>query len=92
VFPGKPKETQEEISMYKHVGVWNSVFGQRHRHRGNYLFADGHVKLLTLQQTLKPAVLWDNINDWCVACYASWGWTSKDIAEDLTILQAAGVP
>ena len=52
--------------------------------RGNYLFADGHVRLLTLRQTLQPEVLWDNIRDWCPECgCAKYGWTPQTITETL---------
>jgi prepilin-type N-terminal cleavage/methylation domain-containing protein/prepilin-type processing-associated H-X9-DG protein len=91
-FPSDPKETQARIPIFKQAGVLNSVFGQRHHYKSNYLFGDGHVKLLTLQQTLKPVVLWDNTRDWCGSCPSEWGWNSQDIDADLKILQTEGIP
>ena len=38
--------------------------GTWHRGKGNYLFADGHVKLLSFRQTLTPTRLWDRVADW----------------------------
>lgn len=66
-----------DTHLGRSIGTW-------HRGKGTYLFADGHVKLLSLRQTLEPNVLWDNIIEWCPACSCKeYGWTQKDITEGL---------
>ena len=56
-----------------------------HRDRGNLLFADGHVQLLRIRQTLQPQVLWDNLRDWCpeCGCASQEGWGPAEVARTL---------
>jgi hypothetical protein len=55
----------------------------RHWHHGrlNYLFADDHVRLLSVRQTVTPVVMWDNIREWCpdCGCAADYGWSQSDV-------------
>jgi prepilin-type processing-associated H-X9-DG protein len=67
--------------------------GLRHLKKSNYLFADGHVKLLSLRQTLTPEVLWDRIDSWCPGCTCyKRPWTPQDITALLKRLDDAGYP
>ena len=45
-----------------------TTIGSWHRGWGNYLFADTHVRSMTLRQTLTPVSLWDSWTDWCIGC------------------------
>jgi prepilin-type N-terminal cleavage/methylation domain-containing protein/prepilin-type processing-associated H-X9-DG protein len=60
-----------------------SIIGLVHQKKSNYLFADGHVRLLAIRQTLSPDVLWDNLRDWCPVCGCSemLGWNSQALAD-----------
>jgi prepilin-type processing-associated H-X9-DG protein len=73
----------------------SSFTGLRHLKRTNYLFADGHVKLLSLRQTLTPEVLWDNLGEWCPECdcygLTSY-WTPNDIQQVLKNMDEAHYP
>lgn len=74
-----------------------SFTGTRHRRRSNYLFADSHVKALTMRQTLLPEVLWDNVTNWCPSCghcidYLDIIWTPKDIQTTLKVLDQLNYP
>jgi prepilin-type N-terminal cleavage/methylation domain-containing protein/prepilin-type processing-associated H-X9-DG protein len=59
--------------------------GTRHNNHSNYLFADGHVKALSLRQTLTPELHWDKVTNWCPSCNtgncsnAHPVWTQTDI-------------
>jgi prepilin-type N-terminal cleavage/methylation domain-containing protein/prepilin-type processing-associated H-X9-DG protein len=69
--------------------------GTRHHTRSNYLFADGHVKALSIRQTLTPEVLWDKISNWCPTCGGcelSPDWTAKDIQTALKLLDQLNYP
>jgi prepilin-type N-terminal cleavage/methylation domain-containing protein/prepilin-type processing-associated H-X9-DG protein len=68
--------------------------GLRHQRRSNYLFADGHVKLLALRQTLAPEILWDNLAYWCPSCFcgSAEDWTPDDIKNTLKELDEARFP
>jgi prepilin-type N-terminal cleavage/methylation domain-containing protein/prepilin-type processing-associated H-X9-DG protein len=59
-----------EIRQGQTVGVLPAYWftGTWHHGGSNYLFADSHVKFLSLRETLAPTVLWDNIEDWCPGC------------------------
>ena len=71
----------------------NTLLGVLHRGKGNYLFMDGHVKLLSLRQTLVPRVLWDNYFDWCIICSRDFlGWTPSDLEKTKKKLDAIGYP
>ena len=72
---------------YEFTGLW-------HRNRGNYLFADGSVRLLALRQTLTPEVLWDNYNDWCPGCECAgyFGWTRADVEKALKEMDRVRYP
>ncbi len=48
-------------ALYDFTGAW-------HGNRSNYLFADGHVKALSLRQTLTPEPMWDDMYYWCDEC------------------------
>ena len=65
-----------------------------HSRRSNYLFADGHVRLLSVRQTLTPKVLWDNLNDWNPGstCARGYGWKPEDVAKTLKNLDEIGYP
>jgi prepilin-type N-terminal cleavage/methylation domain-containing protein/prepilin-type processing-associated H-X9-DG protein len=64
----------------------------RHQKRANYLFADGHIRLLTVRQTLAPEILWSNIPEWTVECDPEWGWTPEEVRRLEAKLAKAGVP
>jgi len=70
--------------------------GNRHDNRSNYLFGDGHVKALTLRQTITPDVLWDQTSDWCPECVPDCvqqpDWTSQDITADLQSMDKYQIP
>jgi prepilin-type N-terminal cleavage/methylation domain-containing protein/prepilin-type processing-associated H-X9-DG protein len=68
--------------------------GLRHANRANYLFADGHVRLLSVRQTLTPEVLWDNLADWCPNCICGSGakWTLEDVQKTLRDLDTEHYP
>ena len=78
---------QDSADLGHFSGTW-------HRGRGNYLFADGHVRLLSIRQTITPVVLWDNIRDWCPECLKSDNaeWSADDIAHDLQELNRFHYP
>jgi prepilin-type N-terminal cleavage/methylation domain-containing protein/prepilin-type processing-associated H-X9-DG protein len=68
--------------------------GTYHRGKGNYLFADGHVKLLPLRRTLSPEVLWDNLGEWCpeCPCLRSFQWGRGDVDRLLKALDEINYP
>jgi prepilin-type N-terminal cleavage/methylation domain-containing protein/prepilin-type processing-associated H-X9-DG protein len=70
----------------------NYVIGSWHLRRGNFLFADGSVRGMTLRQTLTPIVLWDNFRDWCpeCGCAKEEGWSPPDIADTLRNMDQLG--
>jgi prepilin-type N-terminal cleavage/methylation domain-containing protein/prepilin-type processing-associated H-X9-DG protein len=77
------------------TGVYRDyAMGTWHRGKGNYLFADGHVKLLSLRQTMTPEVLWDNLSEWCQECpdlpYDSWN--QRDITDGLQAIEKYHYP
>lgn len=91
-----PSKTME---WYRDNDLLRDVYMIRHQGKGNYLFADGHVKLLSIRQTLIPEVLWDNIADWAEGQVSgdfpsvqANGWTSNDIQAALKQLDEFGVP
>jgi prepilin-type N-terminal cleavage/methylation domain-containing protein/prepilin-type processing-associated H-X9-DG protein len=90
------KRTSEDviqsIDSLSSYGLINAFVGQRHQQRGNYLFADGHVRSLTLRQTLEPVPLWDNLDDWCPECLPWIRWTEIDIQSDLMALKGERIP
>ena len=68
---------------------WGDKLIDRGRHRGNFLFADGRVQTLRLRQTLVPAIMWDNVADWCRTCedcIKRLGWTRGDVIEALRLM------
>jgi prepilin-type N-terminal cleavage/methylation domain-containing protein/prepilin-type processing-associated H-X9-DG protein len=96
---GFPRYSSASYLRDLYNGKWDSPIsgvnftGLRHQKRSNYLFADGHVKLLTLRQTLTPEVLWDNIGEWCPGCTCTTiAWTPKDIQQTLKELDEAHYP
>ena len=69
------------------------LLGILHNGKGNYLFIDGHVRLLSLRQTLVPKVLWDNYFDWCTICSRDFlGWIPRDLERTKKSLDAFGYP
>jgi prepilin-type N-terminal cleavage/methylation domain-containing protein/prepilin-type processing-associated H-X9-DG protein len=85
-WPAFPQDAARVIEVMAQLGS-NYFIGTWHRGRGNYLFADGHVKLLSLRQTLEPEVLWDNIGEWCPECGCKdYQWTPQDVADGLKAL------
>jgi len=71
--------------------------GLRHDGRSNYLFADGHVKAMSLRQTITPEVLWDRVRDWCPSCIttpdcAPPDWIPSSIQSDLKEMDRDGFP
>jgi prepilin-type N-terminal cleavage/methylation domain-containing protein/prepilin-type processing-associated H-X9-DG protein len=67
--------------------LWQYYYSLWHRKRGNFLFADGHVRLLTVRQTLTPRVLFDNLRKWCPRCncVSTYGWTEETIRTSLKL-------
>jgi prepilin-type N-terminal cleavage/methylation domain-containing protein/prepilin-type processing-associated H-X9-DG protein len=94
----KSYDVRTAIAVYRGNGPSplsaTNFTGLRHQRRSHYLFADGHVKLLTLRQTMNPEVMWDNMADWCPTCdcYADTFWTQKDVQQILKNLDEAGYP
>jgi prepilin-type N-terminal cleavage/methylation domain-containing protein/prepilin-type processing-associated H-X9-DG protein len=90
-FPGWTSDLHDPI-----VGVHPNVFnGLWHRNRTNYLFADGHVRLLKLRQTLVPKVMWDNYWDvTCPGCVKEFKdeWKPETIQRVLKELDRIGYP
>jgi prepilin-type N-terminal cleavage/methylation domain-containing protein/prepilin-type processing-associated H-X9-DG protein len=70
-----------------YTGLW-------HRGRGNYLFADGHVKRLTVRQTLQPRDKWEDWLDWCpdCSCASVPDRTQQDADRLVRMLDEAGYP
>ncbi len=73
---------------------YDHMMGTRHHNRGNYLFADGHVKLMSVRQTLAPKVLWDNAGEWCpdCGCREKQGWTDWNVTYALKMLDKYHYP
>jgi prepilin-type N-terminal cleavage/methylation domain-containing protein/prepilin-type processing-associated H-X9-DG protein len=90
-FPLVWQYEQGDIQYLKKNGLFHLYIGQRHHGRVNYLFADGHVKLLTLRQTLEPVVLWDNIYEWYNSTPWFPGWKLKDLEFTKKVLKEEGV-
>jgi prepilin-type N-terminal cleavage/methylation domain-containing protein/prepilin-type processing-associated H-X9-DG protein len=91
LLPWYGPELPAGLIQNKKLNWMTSDLGQWHNHKSNYLFGDGHVKALGLQQTLTPLVLWDNY-DWCEPCPHDWiKWTPKDIENLLTALRQADI-
>jgi prepilin-type N-terminal cleavage/methylation domain-containing protein/prepilin-type processing-associated H-X9-DG protein len=86
------------MKWYRDNDLLRDVYMVRHQGKGNYLFADGHVKLLSVRQTLIPEVLWDNMNEWAnkeipeAYPVPPQGWTPKDIQAALKQLDEFGIP
>jgi prepilin-type N-terminal cleavage/methylation domain-containing protein/prepilin-type processing-associated H-X9-DG protein len=93
-FTDFPRSTSLEVDLdwVRQWGETQNTYGQRHGKKANYLFADGHVKLLRVQQTLIPAVLWDNTFNWCDYCLDIAGWTPKDVEQTLKTLAKMKIP
>jgi prepilin-type N-terminal cleavage/methylation domain-containing protein/prepilin-type processing-associated H-X9-DG protein len=92
-FPRDPNQIKEMLRAYRESGYAPiSYTGLWHRNKTNYLFADGHVRLLSIRQTLTPEVLWDNTSDWCPDCCNVPDWTPDIIAQDLAQLDKVGYP
>jgi prepilin-type N-terminal cleavage/methylation domain-containing protein/prepilin-type processing-associated H-X9-DG protein len=97
---GFPRYSSASYMQDLDRGKWSSPFeltfftGLRHQRRSNYLFVDGHAKLLTLRQTLTPEVLWDNLGTWCPGCSCGSAiiWNKKDIQKTLKELDEAHYP
>jgi prepilin-type N-terminal cleavage/methylation domain-containing protein/prepilin-type processing-associated H-X9-DG protein len=83
---------KEGLDQAKSEGLLADALGQQHSGRGNYLFADGHVRSLRLRQTLTPVVLWDNLKNWCPDCLSAWFWSPGDLNLTLRALDQEGVP
>jgi prepilin-type N-terminal cleavage/methylation domain-containing protein/prepilin-type processing-associated H-X9-DG protein len=96
-FPEFPLRPIAEF--YRRLDSMDTYFMSRHQRKGNYLFADGHVKLLAIRQTLVPEVLWDTIEAWdkdypyyYSENYTASGWKQEDIAKVLHQLNELGIP
>ena len=82
VFNAEDASTPDYTPRDWWLGVW-------HRGKGNYLFADGRVRLLSLRQTLTPTPLWDNLRSWHPT---RPGWTEEDIRYGLQRLDKVRYP
>jgi prepilin-type processing-associated H-X9-DG protein len=96
-FPNFPLRPIAEF--YRKLDSMDAYFMSRHWGKGNYLFADGHVKLLAIRQTLVPEALWDTIEAWdkdypyyYPENYTAGGWKQEDIAKILQQLDGLGIP
>jgi prepilin-type processing-associated H-X9-DG protein len=78
LFPYRPQGIKASSMLEPGIGNF-------HRGQGNFLFADGHVRLMPLRRTLTPKVLWDRYGDWQSECPEAVGatWTEKDISQTL---------
>jgi prepilin-type processing-associated H-X9-DG protein len=91
--PGSAESEAKQSNPANKMGI-------RHRGKGNYLFADGHVRTLSVRQTLAPTVMWDNISEWCPDCDctqppisgANRWWTQQRLDADLRELDEHHYP
>lgn len=69
----------------ENISVW---IGNYHQGRANFCFADGHIRFMTLRQTLVPRVLWDNVSEWCPECGCAQrnGWKPEYIPKTLALM------
>jgi prepilin-type processing-associated H-X9-DG protein len=62
--------------------------GSWHNGYGNYLFGDGHVRAMTLRQTLLPKPLWDHLDNWCPQCDClnQYHWSDAEVVQVLQLM------
>jgi prepilin-type N-terminal cleavage/methylation domain-containing protein/prepilin-type processing-associated H-X9-DG protein len=82
---------EQTLDLARSAGRLEDAVGQSHDGRGNYLFADGHVRALSIRQTLTPVVLWDNVKNWWIGYDWKHSWSPADIQYDLKLLDKEGV-
>jgi prepilin-type N-terminal cleavage/methylation domain-containing protein/prepilin-type processing-associated H-X9-DG protein len=90
-FPNSKYYTLQYVLSFNDLPAWQGAW---HHYKSNFLFADSHVRCLSLRQTLTPKPLWDDLSEWCPECHCSEksAWSQSDISAVLKTLDQIKYP